>query len=786
MMKKTESLKRNPEGLFETASNFLKKGDYRSAREKFRLALIYNPRFASEVALKYEDILSDDPHSVNARLSLADLHLYLGEVDGAIGELEEILDLVPDRADIYNMLGKLYLKLGDIDSVIKTMELAFRSGVKDTNLTEMLAGAYIEKNRIDEAVTLYKSLVAIDPKNKNYFRILGELEMRMGQTMEAANDFYHMIEADPTSVSEVVYKLEDLQNKDTKNIFLKEKLVDAYIKAIQPVQAAALLEDILKIDIGQLDNVISKFRKILDKYPDEPATLKAIARALTVKGLYSEAVNEYCKLIRYSDDNINDAINGFKDVISKFPGQVHAHESLGDAFLKMGKTEEAMLEYLEVLNLNSDVAKSIINKCQKVVKENPNMILAHQILGQAHLLAGDQSSAIEEAEFIIYLNKTHAPAYQILGDAYMKVHNTAKAQNAYASAMKLEPSNTMLHKKYRQASFALINEDIDALKKRMDEDPWKISMHLDIAKLYLMIEDFEKGVRELQAAVKDTARAPFAYNLLGLIFVEMGRFDLAVLQFERSLEMMPKELSELSKAVRFNCAASYEAMGEIIPAISQYETLLSEDVEFGGAQERVKNLASVSPEASRNKLIAVIIEHLGEKSTIGVWGRDMRHTDVGGESLNISFGQDHNNAGFEHFIKGRFKAASEEFSLAAQLDPKFFAALNNLGIMFLKDSRLEQGETRLSFALSLDPDSAVIHNNIAVCHYLKGDLKAAAAELAIAIEKDPGLSAAYINMGDVLYLVGSANNALSMWEKIKFNDPLSPIATRRLAYKTVS
>jgi len=602
---------------------------------------------------------------------------------------------------------------------------------------------------------------------------------------DAANSFYSMLNADASFSNEVIYKLEEIKSKNPGNIHVREVLADVYLKAIKPSQAVAELEGIVSMDLGRLDTVISKLKGSLDKYPDDPSMLRSLGKALTLKQAYSEAVEEYRKLMRYSGQYVDEAIEGFKDVLSKFPGQVHAHESLGDAYLKLGRIEEALLEYLEVLKLNSAAARSIISKCSKVSKENPNMILVHQVLGQAYILVGEGTPAIEEAEFMIYLDKNNAPAHEIMGDAYMKLGNPSKAQSSYISAMNIDPFNTVLHKKYEEASIVLLKEEIERVKKRIDEDPWRIGTHLDVAKLYLMTRNFDKGVKELQVAVKDNARAPFAYNLLGLTFMELGRFDLAVIQFERALEVVPKELSDIAKTIRFNLGSSYEAMGNISRALAEYEVILAEDVEFAQLQARTRTLAGINTESQRNKLIVAVIEQYGRKEILGMWGPDLRRGEEAGDLLNMSFGQEHNNAGFEHFIKGRFKGAIEEFNLAVQLDPKFRAALNNLAVMLMKEEHLEQAQTRLNLAASLDPESAVLHNNIGVHHYLKNDMESAISEFNKALEDDPELSAVYINLGDIMYLKGQAQNAISLWEKIKMNDPLSPVAQRRLAYKTI-
>ena len=774
----------DPQDLLRIGQDHLRNGDFKEARMKFRLALLFNPRLASKVALSYERILDKDPGNVNARLSLADLHLYLGEVDGAISELQEILEIAPERSDVYNILGKLFIKQHDVDSAINVIEAALKAGVKDIGLTEMLAGAYIEKDRIDDAISLYTGLVAIQPDNKNYLRILGELQTRVNLFDEAAKSFYSMLNSDTTLLSEVILKLEDLKKRQPDNIKVKEMLADVFLKAIKPAQAVSELDDILSMDPNSIDSVILKLRSALGRYPDEPSALKTLGRALTIKGDFSEAVDEYRRLMGSDTSRTDEAIAGFKDIILKFPAQAHARESLSDAYLKLGKTEEALMEYLELLKFNHGAARSVIEKCLGIVKESPNNILARRVLGQAYILAEDGKPAIEEAEYMIYLDKNYAPAYQILGEANLMTGNFLKSQSSFISAINIDPYNSSLHKKYEQAGRAFLKEEISRLTKKMDEDPWRMGIHLDIAKAYLMLRDFDKGIKELQLAVKDAARAPFAYNLLGLTFMESGRFDLAAIQFERALEAMPGELGDVAKTIRFNLGSSNEAMGDVSSALAEYESVLAEDMGFAGLESRINSLAGINPDSQRNKLIAAVIERYGEGNVIGAWGRDSRRGDRGGAALNISFGQEHNIAGFDHFIKGRYKAAFEEFELAVQLDPKFIAALNNLSVMFMREKRLEQAETRIQFLLSMDPASAVARNNMGVCHFLRDEIEPAIMEFNKAMELDPGLAASCINLGDAMYSKGLVKNAISLWEKIKSGDPFSPLAQRRLYYKT--
>jgi tetratricopeptide (TPR) repeat protein len=773
----------DPATLVGQGQERLLRGDYKGARGNFRLAILYDPRVSSTIALAYEGVLSSDNMNLHARLSLADIFLHQGDIDDAISELEEIIDIAPDRSEVYTMLGKLFLKNNEHDKAIEVMENAARSGIKDIGLSEMLAGAYVETGRMDEALSMYTTLLSSDQANIKYMRILGELYARTGRTDDSAKNYYKILSIDPTSILEVVYRLEDLVRKDPENIYLREILAESYIKAIKPAQAAAEFEYILSVNTGNIDRIIKKFREILDKYPDEPQTLRSLAKAFTIKGSYSEAVLEYSRMLKYGGQYVSEAIAGFKDVLSRYPGQVHAMEALGDAYLGLSRTEDALIQFKEMLKLDNSSAKNVIEKCKMMIKDAPNMILAHQVLGSAYVLVNDAPHAIEEAEFMTYLDRSDPIAHEIMGDAQLKMSMPKKAQTSYVAAMHAEPFNRTLHKKYENASNEVIAADIAVLKKRAEDDPWRLGVHLDLAKLYLLTKDFEKGIKELQTAVKDSSRAPFAHNILGITFVELGRFDLAVMQFETALDILPSELSDVSKNVRFNLGASHEAVGNVSKALSQYELILSEDMAYAGLKARCDKLMGINPDALRNKLIAVFAQDLGEKNIIGMWGPDLRHGEAEEEILNISFGQDHNNAGFDHFIKGRYKGAMEEFSLAVQLDPKFCPSLNNLAVMQMKDGHMEQAHTRLTHAISFDGASAVLKNNLGVYHYLKGELDAAIENFAKALEIDPDLSAAHLNMADVLYIKGDTKGAILLWDKIRSNDTLSPIAARRLSYK---
>jgi tetratricopeptide (TPR) repeat protein len=168
-----------------------------------------------------------------------------------------------------------------------------------------------------------------------------------------------------------------------------------------------------------------------------------------------------------------------------------------------------------------------------------------------------------------------------------------------------------------------------------------------------------------------------------------------------------------------------------------------------------------------------------------LWGREGKLS--GGakkEEMSISFGQEHNHAGFEYFIKGMTKAALEEFQLAVQLDANFTTGINNLAIALLKEGRIMEAKIKLEEVLQNEPHSLILHNNLGVVYSLLGESERGRKELEIVQAQDAELPVLSLNLGDIYYAEGKIEPALQLYKKIGKYDMLSDISEQRLLYKT--
>ena len=143
-------------------------------------------------------------------------------------------------------------------------------------------------------------------------------------------------------------------------------------------------------------------------------------------------------------------------------------------------------------------------EAQKALELNPQLPLAHFLLGEVSLLDSNIDQAVKEFQAEQRINPDYAPAYERLGDAYLRVNQLDLAQQSLTKALSLDTSST--------GPFILMGR---VLLRRQDArtaimylehaekmDPNNYVTHASLAQAYRMAGQEDEAKRENELAAK--------------------------------------------------------------------------------------------------------------------------------------------------------------------------------------------------------------------------------------------------------------------------------------------
>lgn len=196
------------------------------------------------------------------------------------------------------------------------------------------------------------------------------------------------------------------------------------------------------------------------------------------------------------------AVEEYKLALNADPASTYLNSGLAELYFKTGRVREAVLA------------------AQDMIKKDPNSLEAHKLLGRIYLRSlGDVQKnspsekmldlAIAEYDKIIELAPNDIENRLLLGQLHSLNHNTAKAEEQFKTAQKIDPNS----------------EDVV----------------LNLARLYSESGDLKRAVAVLDAVPLDDRSAKMEFAL-GSIFDQLKDNKKAIAAYQRSLGSDPDNL----------------------------------------------------------------------------------------------------------------------------------------------------------------------------------------------------------------------------------------------------
>lgn len=416
-----------------------------------------------------QEILTFDPGSLEARLTLADLQGRRGDPKAVLDTLRAAPEEVRDDPRLERQLAWALYQGGDLEEALKTVDqLAGKD--PDSQALALLRGLVVgAQGRNEEAIELLSKVRTAQPKDPGVALALSQVMQRAGRRDDAVavlSGLAETLEKDgkPEEAQEI--RLEAAQiHFDAKEWSKVEEVLRPLLASDNPAlrgQAALLQADALARS-GRYEDALG----LLAREKDSPAVASRRAEVLTRAGRAEEAGRVFTTLAEAGGASALAAAQGFQrldryqesiPILEKLttanPDQAVTGFLLGAAYERTGQRDKAVAEFRRILELEPDFHAALNYLGYTFAEAGTNLEEALSLITRAVALDPDNGAYVDSLGWTYYrlgrpeqargyleraarLEPEDATLQEHLGDVYVALGQTERARQAYQRALEI-------------------------------------------------------------------------------------------------------------------------------------------------------------------------------------------------------------------------------------------------------------------------------------------------------------------------------------------------------------
>lgn len=305
------------------------------------------------------------------------------------------------------------------------------------------------------------------------------------------------------------------------------------------------------------------------------------------------------------------------------------------------------------------------------------------------------------------------------------------------------------------------------------KSPREMRAYLNTGIAYSEIGKYDQAMDEFNKALEIYPRSVMTLNNKGIVYSRQNLFDLAILEYNKALEIdqnwaeiwnnrgdayrhkaeYEMSLDDYNKALEINPqlyrASSnrgvvYSHLGRNDLALTDFNQAIRLDPDFIEAYQNRGNLYGIIKQyALAVKDFTKVIES------------------------NASIPQVYNNRGNAFRHMGEYKLAFEDYNKAIELDPAFAEGYNNRGIIYRQWNKTDLALKDYNKAILLSSDYVKAYNNRGNLYKQQGQYNLALEDFNTALGIEPDNQIVYYNRAQTLIGKGDFSNALKDAQKSK-------------------
>jgi len=506
-----------------------------------RFLISSSRRQDAEKVLQDGIAVAADPQK--ARMTLLDFYANQLASDDAERAIKAMIAETPEDTELQFGLVQMYLKHRHLDRAEAVLvELSEKTASKPDAIRARsgLAQLRLAEGKVDSAWSLVRQILEEDPHNGRTLAMRAQLLLRDGKNADAIADLRRVLRDEPTNVvaldliarahlqsGEIELAIDNLQQLlavQPANDVARRRLIQLHARRRNYEKALTLVEQALarlphsedyllfKVNVlaakGDLRRALETANLLRDIAKDKAVARTAIGRVYQAGGRHL------------------DAVRAFTQALATAPGTSEPMTGLTRSYLALRRAQDA-IDYLK-----------------GVVAENPENVVAHNLLGEVYAfekIAGKAESSFQKAKSI---QRNWPRPYLNLSSLKLSQNKPGEAISLIKQGLEHAPKNISLTLGLAAAQQAANDFDgaLQTYEALFQKNPKLDAVANNIAALLAdqKYQDPAKLDRALELAQRfQDSDNPLYLDTLGWVQYRKGNYSLAVVFLKRAVDGLP-------------------------------------------------------------------------------------------------------------------------------------------------------------------------------------------------------------------------------------------------------
>ena len=603
------------------AENTIKKAI--SVNEKSALGYLEYARFfgysgrPNEAETQFKKAVEVDPTNIETRESLANFYLSERQLEKAEQAFKELSEVQGNSPEGRMQLADFYATVGREDDAIKTFNEILKGAPEYVRARYRLGEIYLERKENEKVTEQVEKLLIINDTDAEALMLRARVKMQGNNAEEAVKDLEEVLKKQPSLKTALFYMAQ------ARLALGQVEQARAFIGDLEKYHPKYLYSKLLKVQAsftaGESNKALLEANELLDavkrSYPNaeinaqqfEQLRVRAISargQAYLALGKINEARADLQEVLRLSPNSSSAYVNlaRVEQATKNFPEALNQYEK---AFSIDSKNFDALSGIISVYKQQKQFAQAQ-ERLDKVLAENPTQkdvsASLHYLKADVYTAEKNIASAESELQKAIEIDSEYLPAYSAYASILVSQNQTERAIEQYKKLVDKKPSS---------AIYSLIGmledsrQNFDEAEKNYRE-ALKITPETPIAanNLAWIIAAYDKGNLDeaLQLAQNCVNKNPTVsgfYDTLGLTYYKKGLHAPAVEQFKKAVALDEAEAARTgiatNPAYRVRLAMALASLGDKPNARKEVEVALKreQDLSQQEAQEAKKLLGNL-------------------------------------------------------------------------------------------------------------------------------------------------------------------------------------------------